>query len=230
MAVTRGTRKIIDNFDRPLTLTTTPEAGNGGFGWTIADTSSSGTPTYLTATEDGGKLDITLANTNEVENVCAFANDVLMFDLAKLQHFWYVTKVSGVSNTSVLTWGLGSARADDEDAVAVNLFFKMEGATSTTNIVCESDDGTTDNNDKATGKTLAAVYKKLHIDLTNGLTDVRFFIDGDRVAEGTTFDISSITSGQNVQPIVQVSKTQSTSTPAITIAQVGVQYAYAYGA
>lgn len=226
--VVRGTRKIIDNFDRPLTLTTTPEGGNGGFGWTIKDTSAAGAPTYLTSTADGGQMVLTCSNTNEVQNVCMYANDVLMFDLAKLQHFWYVVKVANISNTTVCTWGVGSARNDDEDAVTVNAYFKIEGATSTTNIVTETDDNTTNNDDKATGKTLSTTLTKCHIDFTNGLSDVRFFIDGDRVSSGTTFDMSAVTSGQNVQPIVQLSKTASTSTPSITIVQAGCQYTYAY--
>lgn len=230
MTVHRGTKKIIDNFDRPLTPTTTPEGGNGGFGWTLKDTSAAGAPTMTTATADGGMMVTTLAADNEVENMCLYANDVLMFDLAKIQHFWAIAKVASISNTTVCTMGLGSARADDEDTVATNLFFKIEGATSTSNVVCESDDGTTDNDDKATGTTLSTTEKKFHIDLTEGLSDVRFYIDDARVASSTTFDISSVTSGQNVQPIFQLSKTASTSAPVLTLYQVGIQYKWAYGA
>jgi len=68
------------------------------------------------------------------------------------------------------------------------------------------------------------------IDLSNGITDIRFFIDGDRVAAATTFTMASITSGQNVQPIFQLQKASGTGVPSITIAQVTTVQRYAYGA
>lgn len=226
MTIVRGVRTFVDPFARPQALTTTP----GQNGWTIADTSSSGTPTYLAATEDGGKMVLTLVNTSEVQNVCMYHNDVLMYDLAKIHRVWFIAKVATFASLSVVSFGVGTARNDDEDAVAVSAYFKMEGATSTTAVVVETDDATNDNNDVATGKTLAAVYKKFLIDFTRGLSDVRFTIDGAPVAAGTTFDMSNITAGQNVQPLIQVSKASGTNTPILHLAEFGIQYSWAYGA
>lgn len=226
MTVTRGVKTLIDNFDRPLTLTTTPE---GGTGWTISDTSAAGAPTYATITENGGALEMKLAADSEAEIISAFHNDILMFDLADLHHIWAVCKVAAVDAVTVVTFGVGSARNDDEDLVATNAYLKIEGATSTSNLVAETDDGSTDNNDKATGATLGSDYKKLLIDFTQGLSDVRFYVDGDRVASGTTFDMSGVTAGQNVQPILQVEKASGTAQVALTIAQFGIQYSYGYG-
>jgi len=226
MAVTRRTVTFIDQFDRAQALTTTP----GHNGWTVADTSAAGTPTYLCATENGGAMVMTLAATSEAEIVTMYQNDVLMYDLAQLQHIWFVAQVAGIDSVTTLTLGVGNARNDTDDSVGVNAWFRMEGSASTTNLVVESDDGTTDNDDIATGETLAAVYKKLHIDFTNGITDIRFYIDGARVADGTTFSLNGITAGQNVQPIVQLQKASGTGTPSVTIAEFGAQYATAYGA
>jgi len=227
MTAYRKTRTWIDNFDRALTLSATPE---GGTGWTVSDTSSSGTPTYLTATNDGGALVLTCDNTSEAQNITLYQNDILMYDLAFIQHVWWIVKVSGIEAATVFVAGVGSAQADDEDTVAHHAWLKMEGATSTTALVAETDDGTNDNNDKATGTTLSSTYKKLGIDFTNGISDVRFEVDGNRVASGTTFDMSDKTSGQNVQPYLQIAKTSGTGTPAVTIAQFGIQYTYSYGA
>lgn len=224
--ITRGVHNFCDMFDRAQAFTTTP----GQNGWTIADTSSSGTPTYLCITADGGAAKLTLAATSEAENVCLYQNDVLPFDLAMLQRVDFVAQVSGVDAASVIVFGVGSARADDEDTVAVNAWFKLEGAASTSALVVETDDGTNDNNDVSTGTTLASTYKKCSIDFSQGLSDVRFFVDGERVAASTTFDMSAITSGQNVQLMAQVSKASGTGTPAIQIARVEAQYKYAYGA
>lgn len=227
MTVTRGVFTRIDNFDRALTLSTTPE---GGTGWTIADTSSSGTPTYLTATSDGGSLVITLANDTEVENVCLYQNDILLYDLAEIQRVWWILSVASIGATTVLSAGVGSARNDDEDSVATSAWHKMEGADSTSNLVVETDDATNNNDDVATGDTLSSTAKKLEIDFTFGLSDVRFYIDGDRVADSTTFDMSDVSSGQNVQPMLQLSKGATSGQPAVTVYQFGIQYAYSYGA
>jgi hypothetical protein len=224
--ITRGTRNFCDLFDRAQSFTTTP----GQNGWTIADTSSSGTPTYLCATEDGGSAVLTIAATSEAENVCLYFNDVLPWDLALLQHVKIVAKVSGIDSVTTLVMGVGNARNDTPDSVGVNAWFRMEGSASTSNVVVETDDNTTDNDDKATGQTLSSTYKTFLIDFSQGLADVRFFIEGERVAASTTFNMSAVTAGQNVQPIIQIQKASGTGTPAVTIALIEAQYKYAYGA
>ena len=224
--ISRGIEIWKDMFARAQVFSATP----GENGWTIADTSSAGTPTYLCITEDGGAAKLTLAANSEAENVCLFQNDVLPFDVANLLRVDFIAQVAGVDSATVINFGVGSARADDEDTVAVHAWFKLEGATSTSALVVETDDGTTDNNDVATGTTLASVYKKCSIDFSQGLKDIRFFVDGERVAASTKFDMSAITAGQNVQLMAQVSKASGTGVPSITIARVEVVYKYAYGA
>lgn len=223
---TVGVREFCEAFDRAQAFTTTP----GQNGWTIADTSSSGTPTYLCVTEDGGAATLTLASTSEAENVCLYFNDVLPWDLAKLQFVKFVAKVSGIDSATTLVMGVGSARNDTPDSVAVNAWFRMEGSASTSAVACETDDATSDLDDKATGQTLAAVYKTFLIDFTQGLSDIRFYIEGERVAASTTFTLANITAGQNVQPIIQIQKASGTGTPAVTIAMIEAKYRYAYGA
>jgi len=220
------THTKVDNFDYAITLSTTP----GMNGWTISDTSAAGAPTYAGTSEDGGSVKLTCTNTSEAQNITLYQNDVVNYDLDDISNVWWVAKVSGVDAVTVVTLGVGSAQADDEDTVATNAWFKIEGASSTSAVVCETDDGTTDNDDEATGKTLAAVYKRFLIDFSQGLSDVRFFIDGERVAAGTTFDMSSVSSGTNVQPYAQVGKASGTGTPALQIAQFGITYKTSYGA
>ena len=224
--ISRGVEEFCEMFNRAQAFTTTP----GQNGWTIADTSSSGTPTYLCITEDGGAAKLTLAATSEAENVCLYTNDVLPYDLRNLQRVDFIAQVAGIDAATVCVFGVGSARADDEDTVAINAWFKLEGATSTSALVVESDDATNDNNDVATGTTLASVYKKCSIDFSQGLSDVRFFVDGERVAASTTFDMSDASAGANVQLMAQLSKASGTGTPSLTIAKIEAVYKYAYGA
>jgi hypothetical protein len=201
-----------DTFQRPLTLTTTPE---GGTGWTVKDTSVAGAPTYLTVSSDTGELALTLAANSEAEIVTAYHNDVLCFDLEKVQYVEWIVKVGGVDAVTTIVWGVGSAQNDTTDSVTNLAWFRMEGSASTSNVVVETDDGTTDNDDKATGKTLSTTYKKFVIDFTDGLSDVKFYIDGERVADSTTFSMAAAIG--RFQPFVQLQKASGTGTPSITI-------------
>jgi len=220
------THTKVDEFDYAITLSTTP----GMNGWTIADTSSSGSPTYAGTSEDGGSVKLTLASTSEEEILTLYQNDVVNYDLDDISNIWWVAKVASIDAVTTLVMGVGSAQNDTEDSVATNAWFRMEGSASTSALVVETDDGTNDNNDTATGKTLAAVYKRLLIDFSQGLSDVRFFVDGERVASGTTFDMSDVSSGTNVQPYVQLHKASGTGTASVQLAQFGITYKTSYGA
>jgi hypothetical protein len=222
--IARGVRTFIDHFDRAQAYTTTP----GHNGWTIYDVSSTGTPTYLNITEDGGAAKLTLASTGEAEIVALYQNNVLIYDVRQLQCVWWIAQVAGIDSATTLTMGVASAQNDTADSVATNAWFRIEGSASTSAVVVETDDATLDLDDKATGQTLASSYKKLLIDFSNGLGNVQFFIDGARVAAGTTFDMSNLAAGLNVQPFVQLQKASGTGVPSVTLAQFGVQYAYGY--
>lgn len=224
--VNREVLQFVDYFNRAQALTTTP----GHNGWTVKDTSSAGTPTYLVATADGGGMKLTLASTSEAEVVTMYHNDVLCFDLAKIQYVEMVALVGGIDAVTTLTMGLGSAQNDTDDSLATNALFRIEGSVSTSNLVVETDDAVTDNDDKATGKTLSSTFKTLRIDFSYGLADVRFYVDGERVAATTTFNMSGLTAGLNVQPWVQLQKASGTGVPTVTIKKFLIQYTEANGA
>lgn len=224
------TRRVVvqeDNFDRAQTYTTTPA---GHMGWTLKDTSTAGAPTALNITEDGGAAKLTLAADSEAEILTLYQGDVLPYDLALLQHIEFVAKVAGIDAVTQLLIGVGSAQNDTADSVAINAWFRIDGTASTSAVVVETDDGATDNNDVATGLTLGSTYKKFEIDFTHGITDVRFYIDGQRVAASTTFSLAGITSGQNVQLFVQLQKASGTGVPSVTITKAMAQYKTADGA
>lgn len=224
MAVTRETVCWKERFDRSQVFTTT--AGPGG--WAIADTSSAGTPTYTTI--DGGGAKLTCVSTSEAEILTLYQKDILPFPVTSLQRMSFIAKVAGIDAVTTLTMGLGSARNDTDDTVATSAWFRMEGSASTTLVVAETDDGTTDNNDVATTKTLASTWKKFVIEFVNGLADVRFYIDGERVASGTTFSMAAATSTTYVQPIFQIQKASGTGVPSVTIRDIEIEYITALGA
>lgn len=185
----------------------------------IADTSSAGTPTYVlgNTSADIGALTLTMDSTAEVQNVCVYQSDLLQFDIDKLIRFEARVKMGQATADSATSFAVGlcSARNDAIDSLTAHASFRVIGATSTTAVVVETDDGTTDNDDVATGKTLINAYKTLAIDFSHGTGDVRFYIDGQPVATSTTFSMAAYTSG--LQVYAQLQKTSDTNTDAATI-------------
>lgn len=224
--ISREVHEFCDNFCRAQILSTTP----GMNGWTVKDTSSAGSPTYLCVSGQG--LVMTLAATSEAEVVTAYFNDVLPYDLTELQNVEYIAKVSGVDSATTVVIGVASAQNDAPDSVATHAWFKIAGSDSLSAIVCETDDGATDTDDKSTGATLSSTLKKLAIDFSNGLGDVRFYIDGEPINQAkNTFSLAAAVKGTTfVQPFVQIQKASGTGVPAITIRNFRAQYRLAMGA
>jgi hypothetical protein len=201
------------------TVATLPAAADPATAWLVDDTSSSGTPTYTKGTS---VATLTLASTSEIENVCLHFGDALDFDIDLIQSIEMRVRLSAVFTTgSTLVFGVGSAREDDPDAMTAHALFKMVGATSTTALFVETDDGVRNNDDIATGATLGTTFKRFVIDFTGGKSNVKFYVDGDRVAAATTFDMSDYSAG--LQPIVQIQKAANTNVDAVIVDYVRVE-------
>lgn len=223
MAVDRQVICWKDHFDRAQVMTTT--AGDGG--WAIKKTGA-GTPTYTTVS--GGGVALTLDNTSEAQIVTLYQKDILPLALLNVKRISFNAKVSGIDSVTTLVMGLASAQNDTSDTVSLNAWFRMQGSVSLTAVVTETDDNVTNNDDIATGATLAAVYKRFTIDFTRGLSDIRFYIDGAPVSTATTFAMGAIVSTDYVQPYVQIQKASGTGVPAVTLRDLEIEYSVAVGA
>jgi hypothetical protein len=204
-----------DDFFGAQTVSATPSEGAV---WDITDTSSSGTPTY-TIGGINGELTLAFDNTSEIQNVCLATNDILNFDIDLIQRFECRLKQgqATIDTTTQMAWGLASARNDAIDTIAHAALFRIIGTNA---VVVETDDAVNNNDDVATGKTLANAYKEFVIDFTGGKSNVKFYIDGARVAASTTFDMSNYSSG--LQPYFQIQKTADTNTDSLVIDYVKV--------
>jgi hypothetical protein len=96
----------------------------------------------------------------------------------------------------------------------------MEGANSTTQVYCETDDGVRDVDDVASGQTLGTTYKRFVIDFTGGKSDVKFYIDGIHVCQSQTFNMSGYSVG--LQPIVQIQKAANTNADSVVVDYIKV--------
>lgn len=214
MAGTQDFVEFVEDFLGPQTLTASPTNGDL---WDIADTSSAGTPTY-TVGGVNGEATLAFDSQAEIQNVCLFQSDVLNYDIDLLQRVEFMVKtVASLDTATSLAFGLASARNDAIDSIAAHASFRLIGSNA---IVVESDDGTTDKDDIATGQSLVAAYKRFVIDFSGGKSNVKFFVDGQRVASSTTFNMSAYSAG--LQPYVQLQKTADANTDSVTIDYIKV--------
>ena len=201
--------EYVEDFLGPQTLTASPA---GSDQWDIADTSSAGTPTY-TVGGINGEATLAFDSQSEIQNVCLFKSDVLNFDIDAIHSIELRVKtVAALDSATSLAFGLCSARNDAIDSLAAHASFRLIGSNS---LVVETDDSVNDNDDVATGATLGSTYKRFVIDFAGGKSDVKFYVDGARVAASTTFDMSNYSAG--FQPYVQIQKTADTNTDSVVI-------------
>ena len=88
------------------------------------------------------------------------------------------------------------------DSVAESIWFKVDGNGV---VVVENDDTSNTNDDVSTGTTLTAgTYAIFRIDCTT-ITDCKFYINGEGVAIGTTFNMSNV-AALKLQPYFHIAK------------------------
>ncbi len=108
--------------------------------------------------------------------------------------------------------------AEADAGPAEHLFFCLDGGGA---ITIHTDDTSTDNNAVATGVTLTnADWAVLRIDTTDP-TNVLFYINGSRVASGTTFTVNA-TPTLALQPFIMVHKETGTGLGTLKVDYVRV--------
>ena len=182
---------------------------------------------------------MTLASTNEVENLCLYFGDVLSFDIDELVSMYFEAKcTASLDSTTSIAMGMASARNDAIDSIGEAALFRCIGDN---NVVVESDDGTNNNDDIATGMTLGAEWKSFRIDFATRRTtqeppslslgrksNIEFSVGNAyqsprRVASGTRFDMSNYSGG--LQPFFQIQKTADTNVDSLTIRNLCIEVA-----
>lgn len=211
-------------------------AGSGAGGpFVKADTSAAGSPTVGGLL--GGGLRMALAATNEVENLCVYMGDVLPFDIDEIVSVEIIAKtVASLSSATQLAFGLASARNDAIDSIAAHASFRCIGSNA---VFVETDDGTNDNDDVATGLTLGATWKRFRMDFASRNTtieapsvskgrksNIEFYGANDngslrRVASGTRFDMSNYSGG--LQLYAQLQKTADTNVNSLDILEMSIE-------
>ncbi|MCH8196446.1 MAG: hypothetical protein IH904_00045 [Proteobacteria bacterium] len=173
-------------------------------GWTVVDVSVAGNTTPLIAADvANGVARLPLDVTSEAQESGLTWGD--QRPLVLNQALMIEMRVALQTLPTLLSeavWGLAGDKNAAADSVAESVWFKADGNGV---IVVESDDTSNTDDDVATGTTLTAgTFAIFRIDLLD-ITDVQFFIDGARVASGTTFDMSQV-AALKLQPYFHIAK------------------------
>lgn len=198
--------------------------------WRITETGAS---TVWTAGNDNGTsagighfARIGHSSATEIQNICLSFGDVLQFNIDDQLIIEGRIRLgqSALDTTTSIAFGLAGDRNDTLDSVAQHMWFRMEGGTSTTAVVFEADDGTTDSDDNATSCTLTTGWKRWRIDARDKSAVRYYFTDanGVLVPMATTMNMSAYAGC--LQPLLQIQKTSDNNTDYLDLDKVRVSW------
>jgi hypothetical protein len=187
----------------------------------ITDTSAAGSPTYAIETPSSagsvGGLAVTMAATNEIENLCVSQNDNLQYLIGQIIEVEFRLKMAQatLNAASMFAFGLTSARNDTIASLTNSCLFRLVGASNVVKI--DTRDGTVTNNGVSTNQTLANAFKNFRISFATGKKDIRFFVDDVPaiVPAVSAFDMSNTALG--LQIFLQIQKTAATPTDGFVV-------------
>jgi len=186
-------------------------AGGGPFdGTTVWDVVDVGGATQaITADSPNGVFKLHLAATSEAEDAVLYHGDNKTFDVGSgLIAEFRVNVAVNIGTGVTAVFGMAGDHNLAKDSVTEHAWFRLQASNA---VLVETDDTTNDLDDKATGHTaVAGTYDIYRIDFTD-LDDVKFYINGARVAGSTTFDMSNLTAAeQQMQPYFSLDKASGT--------------------
>ena len=154
-------------------------------------------PPTVAKTSDGinGMVLASLTSAEQKQDGALHMNDELMFSIA--QGAIFETRLSLTTLPTlggVASFGLWGAWADGGSAYRVGFEVPAGGI-----VTCESDDGATDTAAATSVTLVAGTYNIFRIDCTTQ-TNIKFYIDGVRVAASTTFNNAASAAHSQSQP------------------------------
>lgn len=186
-----------------------PAAGSpeSGVDWTKKIVGAAPPTVAGVADAGGGVVACTLTATSEKQGATLYHDDQRNFDLSKGVVFEARVKPSVLpTGNSELVIGLLGDWADGEDAATYSAFFTLDGSGE---IFCETDDNVTDASATSAVTLAATDWAILRIDFSD-LTDVKFYVNGERVAAGTTFAYAATGANAILQPVAEAYKVSGT--------------------
>ncbi len=184
--------------------------------WTALDTGDA--TEALVEDAPNGVVALALAATSEAELAGLSWNDKRQLVLNQGLNIEYRFRFSVLpsASTSIVAIGLAGDHNATLDTVAESIIFRADGSGA---ITVENDDTSNETTKVATGVTLTTSdWCVARIDCSD-IADIKFYINGNRVAGGTTFNMSTVPT-LALQPYARISKASSTSVGTVQIDKV----------
>ncbi len=175
----------------------------------------------LLGNAQNGQVELATDSTGEAQDAVLHQGDQRKFDVSLDLQMMFRAKLTALPTSgTTLVMGMANNHNLDKDTVAAAAWFRCQGDAD---VVAESDDTTNDNDDVATGITMEVdTWYTFRIDFTD-LSDVKFYIDENQVAGGTTFDMSNLTAAESLmQPYFSLDKASGTSVGTLVIDYVRI--------
>ena len=192
---------------------------DGTIKWNVVDVGAA--TEAIVSDSSNGQFLLHLAANSEAEDAVLYHGDNRTFDVGNGLIFETRVNMAVAPGTGVTAvFGMAGDHNLDKDTVAEAAWFRFQASMA---CLVETDDTTNNNDDVATGHTaVAGTYDIYRIDFTE-IADVKFFINGARVASGTTFDMSNLTAAeQQMQPYFSLDKATGTGLGDINIDYVKI--------
>lgn len=149
------------------------------------------------ADQAGGAVELALTSDSQKQDAVLYFGDQREFLLTDSLIFEARIKLSILPTlVAEAVWGLCGDWADGPDAITYSTFFAADGSGLVT---CEMDDAATDSSTSSATTLTTADWAVCRIDATT-ITDIKFYIDGSRVASGTTYSYAATGANATLQP------------------------------
>lgn len=173
---------------------------------------------FLPPAREGGAIAFKLTATSEAQKSDALTVERLAPGANPIVEIAFRMPNGGSGSASDFSLGLANAtHATDADSITDSIFLHMDGGSTT--IYAECDDGTNETAATTTATTFTAGTALTNrveawIDCRD-LSSIKFYINGARVASGTTFSVAAMTNALGL--LAHVEKTTGTETADMTV-------------
>lgn len=193
--------------------------------WTTHDTSAAGSPTQaVKADAADGAFEMAFDNTDEAQALALYWGDKTIIDPTKNPQIIFRLQTASLNANDILVFGLADARDATLDDNVSHAWFRIE---SGLDVLLESDDGTTDNDDKDPSVAItAATYYDFKIDMDDR-TDVKFYYRASSDAAWTAMTVSGTTFSVGtafLQPYTELQKSGGTQTTSMQVDSIRVSW------
>ena len=207
-----------DDFFGAYTVIPDHAAPESGCPWVSELVQTGGTPiTVIVAGHENGVCQCALDNAGEAQSAEVYMADQRQFSVVNQTSIGiYARLVTLPTLLAEIGWGLFGDLAAGYDNITFGAFFTADGSGA---INCHTDDDATPT-EAASGVTvLATEWHAYFIDFAD-ITDVRFYIDGNRVAAATTFPYAATGGDAVLQPLFGCYKSGGAGVGSIKVDQI----------